>query len=148
METPGPRLEPAFQGGPLPSLGKDEDPVSTRGSGVGFVDRSERWRRLSTSQRIRRLRVDRDEKVLPRTGEEPFNGALVRRSRTPDEPIIPMIDTLDVELLPRFDTVHPPELGRQNDLALGRDGGLRAGKIPSYLPRCQALRPGGRDQHR
>ena len=49
-----------------------------------------------------------------------------------------MIDTLDVKLLPRFDTVHPPELRRQNDLALGGDGGLHAGKIPSYLPQCQA----------
>ena len=28
METPGSRLEPAFQGRPLPSLGKDENPES------------------------------------------------------------------------------------------------------------------------
>ncbi len=28
VETPDPRVEPAFQGGPLPSLGKDENPES------------------------------------------------------------------------------------------------------------------------
>ena len=28
VKTPGPRVEPAFQGGPLPSLGKDENPES------------------------------------------------------------------------------------------------------------------------
>jgi hypothetical protein len=53
-----------------------------------------------------------------------------------------MIDTLDVELLPRFDTVHPPELRRQDDLALGGDDSLHGGKIPSYLRRRQALHPG------
>jgi hypothetical protein len=53
-----------------------------------------------------------DEKILPRTGEQPVNGALVQRSRTPDQAIVPAIDTLDVELLPRLDSVHPPELRR------------------------------------
>ena len=69
-----------------------------------------------------------------RTGEQPVDGALVRRSRTPDEAIVPTVQTLDVELLPRFNTVHLPERCRQNDLALGGDGGLHIGKIPSYLP--------------
>lgn len=60
----------------------------------------------------------------------------------PDEAIFPAIDTLDVELLPRFDTVHLTELRRQNDLALGGDGSLHASKIPSYLTQCQT--PHGR----
>src|SRR5438128_4084 len=67
--------------------------------------RSERWRRPNTSQRIRRLRVDADEEVLLRTGEQPVDGAFVRRSRPPDEAIVPTVETLDLELLPRFDTV-------------------------------------------
>src|ERR1039457_2080929 len=113
---------------------------SPRTTGSTALSRSERWRQPSTSQRIRRLRVDGHEEVLLRTGEQPVDGTLVLRSRTPDEAIVPTIETLDVELLPRFDTVHPPELCRQNDLALGGDDCLHGGKISSYLRRCRALR--------
>src|SRR5689334_14796025 len=102
----------------MPQLA-DRAPVSSA--------RSKHWRRPNTSQ----LRVDGHEEVLLRTGEQPVDGALVPRSRTPDEAIVPTIDTLDIELLPRFDAVHLPKLGRQNDLALGGDGGLHAGKISS-----------------
>ena len=67
-----------------------------------------------------------------RTGEQPVDGALVLPGGTPDEAIVPTIETLDVELLPRLNTVHLPEFCRQNDLALGGDGGLHAGKTSSY----------------
>lgn len=62
--------------------------------------------------------VDGHEEVLLRTGEQPVDGAFVLRNRTPDEAIVPMIEALDVKHLPRFDTVHLPELCRQNDLAV------------------------------
>ena len=67
----------------------------------------------------RQLRVDGHREVLLRTGEQPVNGALVPRNRTPHESVIPTIDSLDidsldVESLPRFDTVHSPEFCRQS----------------------------------
>src|SRR5947209_7527553 len=101
--------------------------------------RSERWRRPGTSKRIRRLRVDRHEKVLPGAGEQPVNSTLIGPSRTPDEAIVSTIETLDVELLPRLDTVHLPELCRQNDPAPGGHGGFHGGKISSYRRYCQAI---------
>ena len=82
--------------------------------------------------------MDGHEEALVRTADQPVDGALVRRSATPDEAIVPAVEALDVELLPRFDTVHPPELCRQNDLALGGDSGLQGGKISSYLGACHA----------
>ena len=51
---------------------------------------------------------------------QPVDGTIVLRSRTPDEAIVPTIETLNVELLPRFHKVHPPRLRRQNHLALGK----------------------------
>jgi len=71
-----------------------------------------------------------------RTGEQPVEGALVPRSNAPNEAIVSTIKTLDFEFLPRLDPVHLPEFCRQNDLALGRDGGLHASKISSYLCGC------------
>ncbi len=82
---------------------------------------------ISGSQRIGRLGVDGHEEVLLRTSEQPVDGALVLPSCTPDEAIVATIETLDVELLSRFDTVHLPELCRENDLALRGDGGLHIG---------------------
>src|SRR5271157_5287228 len=35
-----------------------------------------------------------------RTGEQPVDGALVLRSGTPDEAVVPMLDTLDVDSCP------------------------------------------------
>ena len=169
METPDPRVEPAFQGGPLPSLGKDENPETEFAENDGIDGdlwlmcakprhdpRIGRWfRRLAQNVGIHQVlhsaSVDSEsigtKKSFCGQASSHVNGALVRRSRTPDEAIVPSIDTLDVELLPRLDTVHLPELRRQNDLALGGDGGLHVGKIPSYLPECQALRAGNHDKH-
>jgi hypothetical protein len=57
-----------------------------------------------------------------------------------DGTLTPRFETFEVEHLPRFDTVHLPELWQQNDLAFGGHGTLHASKISSYLPQGQALR--------
>ena len=77
--------------------------------------RSKGWRQPDTSQGIGRLRVDGNKKILVRTGEQPFDGALVRWSNAPGKAIVSTIKTLDVELLPRLDPVHLPEFCRQNN---------------------------------
>ncbi len=92
-----------------------------------------RWRRLNTSQRIRRLGVDGHEKVLLRTGYQPIDGAFVLRSRSPDKAIVPPVEPLDIEHLSRFHPVHLTEFCRQNDLALGGYGSLHKSKISTYL---------------
>src|ERR1700724_2252888 len=101
--------------------------------------RSKRWRQPDISQGIGRLRVDRNKKILVRTGEQPFNGPLVRWSNVTGKAIVSTIKTLDVELLPRLDPVHLPEFCRQNNLALGRDGSPHESKISSYLYRFQLI---------
>ena len=132
MDTPRPRVKPAFQGGPLPSLGKDENRESQFAENNGIDhdvplvcakpphnSRIGRWFRGLTqnvgiaqviSQRIRRLKSQWHEEVLLRTGAQPVHDALVLRSGTADEAIVPTLETLNVELLPRFDTVQLPEL--------------------------------------
>ena len=99
----------------VPSFGKDENPESQFAElvqNVGF------------DQVLHSASVDSEsmgtKEVLPRTGKQPVDSAFVMRSRTPDEAIVPTTEPLDVELLSRFDTVHPPKLCRKNDLALTR----------------------------
>ena len=75
-------------------------------------------------QGIGSRRVDRNKKVLVRTAEQPVDGALAPRSSAPNEAIVSTSKALDVELLPRLNPVHLPELCGQNNLALGRDGRL------------------------
>jgi len=106
--------------------------ATTRGSGAGFVGSlktlaSTRYftAHPSTQSRWARRSPSADRRAA---------------SRWRPEAIVPTINTLDVELLPRFDAVHLPKLRRQNDLALGGDGGLHAGKIPSYRRQYQAHR--------
>ena len=82
-----------------------------------------------------------------KTGPAPFSGWMGTKKSFRGQAIVPTIETLHVELLSRFDTVHPPELCRQDDLALGGDGRLHAGKIPSYLSWCQALHPGNHGKY-
>ena len=72
-----------------------------------------------------------------RAVEQPVDDPIVSRSRTPDEAIVSAIETLYVELLPRFDTIHLPEFRRQNDLAFGRDASLHERKILPYIHCCQ-----------
>jgi hypothetical protein len=49
---------------------------------------------------------------------------MISRRRQAYEPIFPAIDALDLELLPGFDVVLPPELRGDDDLALGGNGGF------------------------
>ena len=65
--------------------------------------------------------------------EQPVDDPIVSRSGTPDEAIVSAIETLYVELLPRFDMIHLPEFRRQNDLAFGRDASLHERKILPYI---------------
>ena len=91
VETAGPCVEPAFQRGPLLSLGKDKNAeaqfpenyridcdvrLMRREASRQLADpamvssaRSKRWRQPDTSQGIGRLRVDGNKKILVRTGE-------------------------------------------------------------------------------
>ncbi len=94
--------------------------------------RSKRWRRQETSKRIRRLRVDGHEEVLRGTRKQPIDGTLVLPTCAPDEAVVPAIETLDVELLSRFDGVHLLQVRRQNDLTPGGYGCLHRSKISSY----------------
>ena len=156
-------VEPALQGGPLPSLRQDENPepefaendsgstamsgscalshAMTRGSGAGFVGS---LRTLASTRYpswfVSRLRVDGHKEVLSRASQQPVDGALVPRSRTPDKPIIPAGQPLDVEGLPRFHAVHLAEFGRENDLAFGGYG--RFNSISSYFSLGQAPKHG------
>jgi len=57
----------------------------------------------------------------------------------PDEAILPAIEALDIEFLSWFDTVDPPELSRQNNLSLRRDGSPHKGKISSYMRRVKRV---------
>jgi hypothetical protein len=43
---------------------------------------------------------------------------LIRRRRTPLEPVLTAIEALDLELLAGFDAILSPDLGGQHDLAL------------------------------
>lgn len=52
-----------------------------------------------------------------RTGEQPIYDTFVGGSRAPHKTVIPTINTLDFELLPRFDSVQVSEFRRQNDLS-------------------------------
>jgi hypothetical protein len=80
----------------------------TRASGVGLVGS------LRTPASTRYFTTypstlsDGHEKALLRTREQPVDGALVLWSRAPHETIVATIKTLDLEFLPRFDTVHLP----------------------------------------
>jgi len=49
-----------------------------------------------------------------------------------NQTILAAVDALDRELLAWLDVVLRAKLSGQHDLALGRDGGLHLGKIPSY----------------
>src|SRR5271168_801033 len=95
VEPSDSRVEPAFQGAPFPSFGKDENPESQFAENDGsttisdscarrHADRALVWsarskhsHRSGTSQRIRRLRLDGHEEVFLRTGEQPVDGAFV-----------------------------------------------------------------------
>ena len=153
MRRPTPASNRRSQRGPLLSFWKDENlepqfrresrdrrqclahvrKAAPRGSGVGFVGSLITLASTPyfTTHPWTRSRCVRG--VLPRTGEQPVDGALVLPSRTPDEAIIPTIETLDRELLTRLNTVHLPELRRQNEQPLGGAGGLHEGEILSYL---------------
>ncbi len=134
VENPDPGVEPTFQGGPLLPLGRMRIPnrssprmtgstaisgscarshATTRGSGVGFVGALKTLASTkyltahpSTQSRWERRSPSADRRVASR---RPPRSAEPRR---PDEAIVPTVDTLHVELLSWFDTVHLPELRR------------------------------------
>ena len=63
--------------------------------------------------------------------------------RAADETILPAVKALDVELLPLFDTIQPPEYRWQNNSTLGRDGDLHASNdvvLPQALSTARRLR--------
>src|SRR6185312_3520904 len=75
----------------------------------------------------------RHEEALLRAGEQPIDHTRVRRPGSARQPVLPTIEALDVELLARLDLVLAADLGRQDDLALGRYSGFHLRKVPSYI---------------
>jgi len=98
---------------------------------------------VGRSQSVRGLGFDGDEETLLRTSEEPFQKALISGGRKAHESIFPAVDALDLELLPWLDVVLTTNLGGQNDLAFGGDGGLHA-TSDIILPRRASMRDAGR----
>lgn len=68
-----------------------------------------------------------------RAGKQPIDRSFIRGACAPDEPVLARIEAFDVEFLPRLDSIHTPELRRQNDLSLRRHYCFHKGKITSYL---------------
>lgn len=79
-------------------------------------------------QGLCRFRVDGNEKILVRTGEQPVNDAFVPRSNALNQAIVSATKPLYVELLPRLDLVYSPQFCRQDDPAFGGDGNLHRSK--------------------
>jgi len=146
MKTPDPSIEPAFECHTLISLREDKNAETQFPENQGidrecqvhgceaipqpWMRRRFRWltQNVGVNQIFHRVSVDSEsigtKKILVWTGEPPVDGALVPRSNAPSQAIVATIKALDVELLPRLNPVYLPELCRQNNLALGRDGSL------------------------
>jgi hypothetical protein len=71
-------------------------------------------------------------KSLVRSGEQSVDKAFVPASRAADEAVLTATKTLYVEFLSWFDAVQTADLCRQNNLALGGNGGLHISTISSY----------------
>jgi hypothetical protein len=149
VETPDPRLEPAFQRGWLPSLWKVENPESQFANNDGIY----RAVRLMCTEPlddtgtgeglVGSLKLSASDQILHSASvdlhsmgtKKPFYGQAGNNSITPwfggaarrARAIVPLIETLHIECLPRFNVVHMPEFCRQDDLAFGGDGGLHLG---------------------
>ncbi|MGH8691778.1 MAG: DUF3604 domain-containing protein, partial [Burkholderiales bacterium] len=89
---------------------------------------SEHWRRQGSSSDTGRLHVvgrlralQGFEPAFDRTSEQQLEQPFIRVGSKAHEPVFAAVDTLDLELLPRLDTVPLPDLGGQDDLVAGSD---------------------------
>jgi hypothetical protein len=60
------------------------------------------------------------ELIFDRARKEVFDKSAIRSRFRPLEPIFTAGGALDLELLPRFDRIPPPEFNREDDLTLAR----------------------------
>jgi len=70
-------------------------------------------------KRVRRFGIERDEKILFGTCQQPIDQSLVDWWPTTNQTVMTWLDAFDVELLPRLDMIEMPKLSRQNELPLG-----------------------------
>src|SRR5437870_9352962 len=91
------------------------------------------------SQGVGRLGFNRSEKTFFGTSKQPVDQAFIRRNCPPSEPVIASVETLDFELLPRFNVILLPKFGRQHNLTFRGNRRFHKCKISSYLCLGQAV---------
>ena len=67
----------------------------------------------------RSTRIQSGRRIPFRAGEQPIDDTLIGPSRAPDEAVLAMVETFDLEFLPGLNAILLSELSRQDDLPLG-----------------------------